>query len=232
MDYVIASAAALDQNRFVEQGHFLAGRMLAHEQDQRGRGGPLQPVLMRLGHDLQLDRATMETLMSAAHDAGAALHDLLESYRTGAITADALRDQAGKVRETLAGRLDAALSDEAYAKLLELDADLRAKLADCALSGMAEGVERHVTGLTRMLDLTAEQQQQVRDALTGFQPRIETMLNGIKDGSVTFEAALYEDLSIQHDVDAAIRALLTADQIAKLDAIADLMHRPMVPLYL
>ena len=149
------------------------------------------------------------------------------------MTLDGVRIGAGDIRVQLAGRAEEILGSGIYPQLVQDLADRRTKMAEGVLAHLAEGSTREADGLAGLLNLDDAGKQAAANALDGFTSQRQTLWEGIRDGQVVFEEALFQNLQTDAAARSAVRATLTGDQVTRLDAVEPLLpHARPMPLYL
>ena len=230
------TAPALRQGQFLGEARMLDQRQEQHlgpggEADRRpGPGGPMGPVLRRLAYEFSLSLETMGPVGDTFRHGQVAVMRWLREFHHGDLTAEALHDSTALMKSRVARRTSGLLPADAWARLRELLAGARTRWAECRLAGPSESVPLHAERLARLLALTDEQKQQVENLLTGLLPRWTTLLNGVKDGSVPYEDAVTEGARLGRETIEGIRALLTPEQLQRLDAVRPLIRAEIPPV--
>jgi hypothetical protein len=189
--------------------------------------------LVRLDRELDLSDEQFEQAREALRASADSFHELRVAFVEGELTAEELRDQSTEIRIELEGQLQTILRQEQYERLQEILAEHRTKMAERLLSHLAERVDRRVSFLTRILDLSDTQAQEAKDILEGFLPQRQNLLEAIRDGEIEIEDALYEGYLIAEETAEELRRILTAEQLEHFEAIRILLpghgrlhHRP------
>jgi len=190
-------------------------------------GGPIGDVLRDLRDELDLDDAQRQALAVALHDSRDTFHALRRAFVNGEITAEELRDAAKAARVALETQLATILNDDQYALLMNALAERRSEMATRRLEHLEEGVQRRIDFLTTVLSLDDAQAAQVQSILLATIPLRQAILEGLRDGTIAIEDALYQGYVIARDTSEAIRALLTPEQQEIFDALKQLLpgHR-------
>jgi hypothetical protein len=190
---------------------------------QRGARGDGPGAGMRgLLADLELtadQRAALRDAMRAAHETLRTMHTEIAD---GNLNADGARSRAQAAVDALEQSLQAGLTAGHVEALTSRMRERAQEMAGRRLEHVDAMGERHDGFLVNVLALDDAQAAALERARNQSQDRMRGLLEGIQGGGVTFPDAVYGNVSIHQDADAAIRALLTEDQIRKLDALEQL----------
>ena len=173
------------------------------------------------GHLSALDltgeqQAAMKEAREATRNAMRALHDQL---RDGAITEDELRAQKQAVRDAMHETIAGILTEEQLAKLEEIRAERRTARLEQRLENLGSRIDQRLDFITRVLDLTEEQQLAIRGIMETSIEEKKAILESILAGDVTHDdgrTALHELRTKTRD---AVKAELTDEQLERLEAV-------------
>lgn len=220
------AAAILETGQLQEFSAMMKERRQAHREEMQQRfdekGGPGR-THERAARLLGLSDADQKALAEIHRSAGEQMRSLHEQFAAGSISAEQLRDQLRDIRTASEPRVRAILGDDAFEKMQSRRADRREEVAEKRLDRVDESPERHAAMLGKALRLTDDQTGQVKAALEKTVPAREALLKQVESGSVAPEEVLYQGIQIHKQASAEIRSILTADQVARFDAIEDLL---------
>ncbi|MFC1572719.1 Spy/CpxP family protein refolding chaperone [Candidatus Eisenbacteria bacterium] len=241
--FIEVSADILDTDQFVNLLRYLGERQEAHQEmcaerrsEYRGRRGmdhggaghagmDRGPRFDELADELGLteeQRAAIQEARTEMREARKALHD---EFAGGEFT-DELRDRMKEIREQFQAKLESILTAEQLAQLEELRNERRVERWEERLASFDERDGRHVEFLTTVLDLTDTQVEQLTAITENAHARARAILEGLIAGSITMEDAHTQRAAIHEETEAAIRAILTPEQIEIFDALRNLRsHR-------
>jgi hypothetical protein len=230
MTFLSACADVLEPRQFVKLAELIDEKRAACDRPGRGmRGGHGAPIfmpMMRFAHELDLEQEQIQEIRAFMPDVAEDARDLFTSYAEDTITLDALRDGLRELRAQVEAHLQEILEADQLARLEELIAEHRTDMAERRLENLDERTERRADFLTRVLDLTDEQQGQLDAVLAEAKSRTETLLQAIGSGDIEIEEAITTGIEIREDTDSTIRAFLTDEQIEAFDALRDLHRGP------
>ena len=235
LGFLAKVSSFLDTTQFTTLAGYFVEQRAQHEPTDPATAPPgaADRMAAHWAQELGIDRGSAADLATALGDARTALRDLGKAYADGTVTLDGVRSGAGDIRVQAAGRAQEILGSEIYSKLVRQLADRRTKMAEGVLAHLAEGSTREADGLGGLLNLDDAGKQAVANALDAFTSQRQTLWEGIRDGQVVFEEALYRSLQINAAARSAVRATLTGDPSARLDAVEPLLPHPrLLPLYL
>jgi hypothetical protein len=224
------SSEILSPDQFLIFARFLAQRGEQMRSQIEARWNPLENgfaerAARRLG--LTADqREKMKALLVQAAGQGRAIWKSLED---GAITVEQARDQAGALREEVKGKAAQILTPEQLSKIEEFRRRRIEDRVDLHLESMAAALERRAGFLGRVLGLEAGQTEQVGEIFQATVPQRAAVLEQIKDGSLAPEDVAFSLWQIERDALAKVRALLTPEPAARLDALLPLLPRGVRP---
>ena len=217
-----------------DDGHGHGGP--GHEGGHHGGGigmGPHGDPGMFLGRILaRIDGLTaeqIEQIRIVLEGARPEFHDLRIAFVAGTISAEELRDRARALRERIEASLRSILDVGQFAALEAAIAEHRAEMASRRLATLAQGVARRLEFLAKVLGLTAEQKAMVAAVLEESVAARRAVLEALRDGTIEIEDALYQGYVIATRTANAIRALLTPEQAAILDALKRLLPGHCAP---
>ena len=224
--FLSACADVLETEQFVKLAELISEKRAECQSPGRGmRGGhgaPMFMPMMRFARELDLEQEQVQQIRAFVPEIAESARDLFSTYAEGTITLDALRDGIREIRIQIETRLQDILEADQLTQLEELIAEHQAEMAERRLEKIDEGSERKADFLTRVLDLTDAQQEQLGAALAEATARMETLLQAIGAGDVEIEDAITTRIEIREETDTAIRAFLTDEQIAVFDALQEL----------
>jgi Spy/CpxP family protein refolding chaperone len=165
-------------------------------------------------------RAARQTLMTT-------IHDLVDQLRAGTITPAGFEAGVEAAQAGFETSVQTILTAEQYAQLQAARRDRLITHLTARLATFDVNVTRHVRALDRILDLSDTQVADITTILTNAKPAVEAVLAGLRDHSLTPQAAHAQLKQIAVDTAAAIRATLTPEQAAIFDTLAHL--RRMFP---
>jgi len=164
---------------------------------------------------------TMRTAMRAAHD----------QFESGALTEEAFRQAVDAARQAFDAALQGILTPEQYATLQQQHLDRFIEHLERRIEHMRAGAARHLELLTQILDLSPTQVQAIADIHAGIVPRLEAIVAGVKDGSLTLDAAQTALRTVHEETRTAIVAVLTPEQATLFEDLRPLgrRHCPGMP---
>ncbi len=194
------------------------------EDHQTGRRGGCGRMLAPLPEELELTDE-QRTEWRAACEAGCvAVRELRAAFAAGEVTDEELAAGLATIRAQRDEQLQEILTAEQYARLQELRCERQASMAMRMSEHLAAAHERQLEHLTRILDLTEEQEQQIVAIHAAALPGVEEILARVQDCTITMREAAPELQALRQETTAAIRAVLTPEQAVVFDAIRELMN--------
>lgn len=183
-----------------------------------GRGGP-DDGLNELGLT-ETQRTELQAARKAHREAMRMLHDQL---RDGTLTEEQFQTQADALRQAMDATLAEILTPEQLEAMQAHRTERWAERAERQL-GRLEERQQDLTGfLTQVLQLNDAQQAELSTLAGTVRTRMETMLNGMKDGSVTPMKAMAEGRRVREEFDASFVATLDTDQLQRWEALQRLL---------
>jgi hypothetical protein len=186
-------------------------------------GGPLGFVPRDVVAALDLSDQQRDELIEALRGSFETFHELRQSFAGGEITAEELRDQAKETREALEERVAEILSTTQFDALTKALAEHRAEIAQRRLDHLGEGIDRRVSFLATVLELSDAQRIEVESALEASVAERRAILEGLRDGTIEIEEALYRGYLIAEAAAETIRSVLTAEQASVFDDLRRLL---------
>jgi len=233
--FIEQTSAVLETAQLQTEASFLSDRQTRYEaacdSSRRPPPAPVGPILHQLAREFSLADATLRSLADAFRAAHKAVRDALAGYRAASTDEAALRSTAAAARDALVQALHGILATDQFDRLRALVADARTRGATCRLDHLSESVALRIEGLTRLLGLDATQALAVENALSGELPKLQSLFTGVRDGTLAFEDAVATGARIESGTTAAIRALLTPDQLARFDATRPVGRGPVPEIY-
>lgn len=191
--------------------------------DRAGRGSG--PGMMA---DLNLTAEQRQQVRTAMRTAQTTVHDLVESHAEGNATAEAVRDGALAAQNQLRTALQSALDTQQMTDFSSALSDGASRVATRRLERLqnANGADRRVEFLTRVLQLDDSQKEAVKSVLDAARSDQRTFLEGIRDGKIQYADALYQGIQLHDRIHDGIRDRLREDQQDRLDALKQLRNGP------
>lgn len=177
--------------------------------------------------DLGLTPEQRAQLQQAHHTLVATVDSLVHEFRSGNLTAEQFEAAVEQARAAFETAIQGILTADQYALLQQHRLDRMIALLTRRLAAFDQEVTHRVGALDRILDLSDTQAADIRTILANTRTPIENVLAGLRDGSLTPQAAQAALKQIQRDAATAIRATLTAEQAAIFDRLA--MLRRLFP---
>lgn len=181
----------------------------------QGPGGGLHGLLRQL----DLDDAQRDRVRDALHTLQATMQQLHESRRAGELSDEAFRDAVNAAHATFETALGEILTAEQTARLQQLQREQAEKQLTRMIERLRTNQDKHLDLLVRILGLSAEQRAGFaaagNDLLTG----LETLLQSVRDGSVSHSQMRETIQQLHQTARDAIRALLDDEQAALFDAL-------------
>lgn len=173
--------------------------------------------------------------LQAVHEAMQTMHTSVRTARAqfdaGALTEEAFRQAVEAARQVFDGALQGILTSEQYATLQQQHRDRFIAHLQRQIERMGAGAARHLELLTRILDLSPTQVQAIAEIQAAVVPRLEAILAGVRDGSLSMQAAPAALRTVHQETRAAILAVLTPEQAELFEDLMPFGHRrgPCVP---
>jgi Spy/CpxP family protein refolding chaperone len=190
----------------------------AERDRQGGRSGHA-----RMAEALGISGEQADRLRELRRSTGDEMRAVIASVRSGEMTVEA--GIAGATRIAEAARAEAAtiLSPEQMAELEELKQERISRGIDRRLENLDDRLTRRGGFLSRVLALSPEQASRVEQLLLASIPERESLLRATRDGGSEPEMALLRGIQLERGLLEQIRGVLTEEQRARLDALADLL---------
>ena len=223
-------SGVLSTEKFVDLVRFLDAR---HERPQDApEPGQGPPGFHRLVERLDLTDDQEDAMLEAFRASADPLFELRKGILDGSLSGGAIRAEAARIRDALATTVRAAIGEASFASLVEIMGEMRTRVAGRLLEHVGNQIDRRVQVLGRLLGLSEGQKQEVTDAMEAGVPEWRTLLQGVRDGNVPFEDAVYEAWRIESGTEATIRGVLDAGQLARFDALREVLAgRPLIRVY-
>jgi Spy/CpxP family protein refolding chaperone len=177
--------------------------------------------------DLGLTPEQRAQLQQAHHTLVATIDSLVHEFRSGNLTAEQFEAAVEQAQAAFETAIQGILTADQYALLQQHRRDRMITMLTARLAAFDQEVTHRVGALDRILDLSDTQVADIRTILANTRTPIENVLAGLRDGSLTPQAAQATLKQIQRDTATAIRATLTPEQAAIFDRLA--MLRRLFP---
>ncbi|MBU8920485.1 MAG: hypothetical protein KOO63_01375 [Bacteroidales bacterium] len=171
----------------------------------------------RLAEVLGLDDIQKEALLAAFLDFRAAITALRDQVVAGEITLVEAREAAVLLREAFEAELQLILTPEQYDLLQEMR-QVRDRIRDRIEDGTCDKYQRWDIWLTEV-GADSAQAEAVYEALDIMHDGIRDLIIQVQDGTLTREEAILAIQTLRDDFDAALQAILTAEQYEALIAL-------------
>jgi Spy/CpxP family protein refolding chaperone len=234
--FIEKSADILDADQFVtflemvgqRQAEHRAARQGAREGGQlwsdRGQAnapGACSDRIAELVEMLDLTEEQQEAIRSAMIESRAAMR-ALRAEAAGSGMSEEQRDQMREIREQFETRLQQILEPDQYTQWQELREERCTVRLEERLANLDERIDRRIEFLIHVLDLSDVQQEQMSAIRAQTQLQVEALLQSVIDGDIAVEEARSAGELIREEATAAIRDLLTPEQVEIFDALREL----------
>jgi len=176
--------------------------------------------------DLGLTDEQRDAVRDAMKSTREAMRALREQLANDEITQEEFQEQAQALHAQLAETLQGILTDEQWEQWQAHKLERLINRLERKLENAEDYIAKRVDRLTRIVDLTPDQQASITAILEGVTPKIEEILNGLKDESITLEDARDQLLQIRKDTRDAVLAELSEEQLDRLEACHPVFPRP------
>jgi hypothetical protein len=146
-----------------------------------------------------------------------------DSVRGGAITQDQARDRIRAIRQDMRDDAKSILTAEQWEKVESARRERMADAIDTRMDHLDEQLARRADILARVLGLDATQTQQVRTWILETIPARTEVLSQLRAGTIEPEDAAGRILEIEKAIEERIPPLLAPEQLARWEAIRDLL---------
>jgi len=232
MGFLEECAGFLDQGQFVSLVNLMAEQRSEHMAQRKERREGFQGGF-REGHQrmrrgdgenaLGLTEEQRTQLRELRQEHRETMQNLHEQFRAGTITAEQLRDQAHANRTAMEEKVAGILTAEQLAQMQERRTERQAKRAERQLERLDTRQDHMASFLTKVLLLDEAQQGQLAELGATLRTRTQTMLQGVIDGSLGREDAMYERHQIRIAFESGLTSFLDADQIQRWEALQSLL---------
>ena len=175
--------------------------------------------------DLGLSTEQLQAVHAAMQTMHTAIRSAREQFDAGSLTEEAFRQAVDAGRQAFDTALQGILTAEQYATMQRLHRDRFIEHLERQIEHLRAGAARTVQLLTRILDLSPTQVQAVSEIHAGVVPRLEAIVAGVKDGSLTLDAAQAALRTVHAETRAAVVAVLTPEQAALFAELQPFGHR-------
>jgi Spy/CpxP family protein refolding chaperone len=239
-------ADALDPGQFLQFAQVVGKRHQEHREQMGDRGrGRDRMRGGRFGHgkphgdghgerlDQMMDaldltdeqRAQVEEAAEAMHEQMQELH---EQCRESDEDRAECRERGRELHDQFRAQLETILTAEQLEQLDDLRNERREERSEQRDARMEVRADRMVTLLSKILDLTADQEEQIRAIHESMAEERQAIRDQMHSGEVSFEDMREQRDERRDEIHQAIRDILTPDQQEVFDALADLLphHGP------
>ncbi|MCA9729268.1 MAG: hypothetical protein KC729_16390 [Candidatus Eisenbacteria bacterium] len=226
--FLESSSEILDADQFQTLCEYLVSN-----RPERGQGGEgirhegRGRMMGHLASELGLSDQQVSAMQDLMKSYGEQFRTLMESVLDGTVSAEDGVAQATQLAESLKGEMAGILTPDQLAKWEELKQDRIDQGIDRRLENLDTQLTRRAEFLTRVLQLSDAQSSQVEQILLASIPARERILTGVQNGTIPPQVAIMMGLQIEQQILTDIKAILTDEQIQKLEAMKDLIPHGM-----